>query len=202
VLRAVVKLLESRRWNSTFFQVFPSLFLPSLPKSSPLFFTSLPLIPIRSRPPISYGFWASAVTAGSGLDPQAKIEFGAFKPQNLTSGGNSFDDFPPNCDGTASPDGGTTISGGGIPDIGRNAVPTECNHWLRESVVGGLQDTGDTVGSVLKGFFNIRRRDPVGRLPTSSTCFNLLKLPNYQKKSTLREKLRYSINSNTGFELS
>ncbi|KAL4223687.1 Ubiquitin-protein ligase E3B [Mactra antiquata] len=64
------------------------------------------------------------------------------------------------------------------------------------------QDTGDTVGSVLKGFFNIRKRDPVGRLPTSSTCFNLLKLPNYQKKSTLREKLKYAIHSNTGFELS
>ncbi|ESN93513.1 hypothetical protein HELRODRAFT_115562 [Helobdella robusta] len=64
------------------------------------------------------------------------------------------------------------------------------------------QDVGDTVGSVLKGFFNIRKKDPVGRLPTSSTCFNLLKLPNYQKKSTLREKLRYSIASNTGFELS
>ena len=64
------------------------------------------------------------------------------------------------------------------------------------------QDSGDTVGSVLKGFFNIRKKDPVGRLPTSSTCFNLLKLPNYQKKSTLRDKLRYSITSNTGFELS
>ncbi|XP_064648502.1 ubiquitin-protein ligase E3B-like isoform X2 [Lineus longissimus] len=64
------------------------------------------------------------------------------------------------------------------------------------------QDTGDTVGSVLKGFFNIRKKDPVGRLPTSSTCFNLLKLPNYQRKSTLREKLRYAITSNTGFELS
>ncbi|XP_052798070.1 ubiquitin-protein ligase E3B-like [Mya arenaria] len=64
------------------------------------------------------------------------------------------------------------------------------------------QDTGDTVGSVLKGFFNIRKREPVGRLPTSSTCFNLLKLPNYQKKATLREKLKYAIHSNTGFELS
>ncbi|WAR01500.1 UBE3B-like protein, partial [Mya arenaria] len=63
-------------------------------------------------------------------------------------------------------------------------------------------DTGDTVGSVLKGFFNIRKREPVGRLPTSSTCFNLLKLPNYQKKATLREKLKYAIHSNTGFELS
>lgn len=65
-----------------------------------------------------------------------------------------------------------------------------------------LQDTGDTVGSVLKGFFNIKKKDPVGRLPTSSTCFNLLKLPNYQKKGTLKDKLRYAINSNTGFELS
>lgn len=64
------------------------------------------------------------------------------------------------------------------------------------------QDTGDTVGSVLKGFFNIKKKDPVGRLPTSSTCFNLLKLPNYQKKGTLKDKLRYAINSNTGFELS
>ncbi|XP_055995388.1 ubiquitin-protein ligase E3B-like isoform X2 [Ostrea edulis] len=64
------------------------------------------------------------------------------------------------------------------------------------------QDTGDTVGSVLKGFFNLKKKDPIGRLPTSSTCFNLLKLPNYQKKSTLKDKLRYAITSNTGFELS
>lgn len=40
------------------------------------------------------------------------------------------------------------------------------------------------------------------RLPTSSTCFNLLKIPNYSKKSTLRDKLRYAIKSNSGFELS
>ncbi|KAM7312031.1 ubiquitin-protein ligase E3B isoform X4 [Ixodes scapularis] len=64
------------------------------------------------------------------------------------------------------------------------------------------QDTGDTIASVIRGFFTIRKRDPVNRLPTSSTCFNLLKLPNYQKKSTLRDKLRYAITSNTGFELS
>ena len=58
------------------------------------------------------------------------------------------------------------------------------------------------IGSVIRGFFTIRKKDPQNRLPTSSTCFNLLKLPNYQKKSTLREKLRYAITSNTGFELS
>ncbi|XP_018416141.1 PREDICTED: ubiquitin-protein ligase E3B [Nanorana parkeri] len=64
------------------------------------------------------------------------------------------------------------------------------------------QDTGDTLGSVLRGFFTIRKREPGGRLPTSSTCFNLLKLPNYSKKTILREKLRYAISMNTGFELS
>ncbi|CAG0924426.1 unnamed protein product [Notodromas monacha] len=87
--------------------------------------------------------------------------------------------------------------------------------------VGEDEDTGDTIGSVLRGFFTIPRRgsNRVGgesrnavssagsasaavRLPTSSTCFNLLKLPNYHKKATLRDKLRYAIHSNTGFELS
>lgn len=68
--------------------------------------------------------------------------------------------------------------------------------------VGDDDDTGDTIGSVIRGFFTIRKREPLLRLPSSSTCFNLLKLPNYQKKATLREKLRYAISSNTGFELS
>ncbi|KAK9513092.1 hypothetical protein O3M35_001362 [Rhynocoris fuscipes] len=68
--------------------------------------------------------------------------------------------------------------------------------------VGDDEDTGDTIGSVIRGFFTIRKRDPQHRLPTSSTCFNLLKLPNYQRKGTLRDKLRYAISSNTGFELS
>ena len=40
------------------------------------------------------------------------------------------------------------------------------------------------------------------RLPTAATCFNTLKLPAYAKKSTLREKLLYSITAGAGFELS
>lgn len=80
--------------------------------------------------------------------------------------------------------------------------------WLRSKMIDLIkqlsddEDTGDTIGSVIRGFFTIRKRDPLNRLPTSSTCFNLLKLPNYQKKSTLRDKLRYAVSSNTGFELS
>ena len=58
-------------------------------------------------------------------------------------------------------------------------------------------------GSVLRGFLSVRKTKVVqGRLPTASTCFNLLKLPNYTKKSVLREKLRLAISMNTGFELS
>ena len=61
----------------------------------------------------------------------------------------------------------------------------------------------DTLGSVMRGVFSIKRgKMSPERLPTASTCFNLLKLPCYDKKSTLREKLRYAIHSNAGFELS
>ncbi|KAF7729972.1 Ubiquitin-protein ligase E3B [Apophysomyces ossiformis] len=78
-----------------------------------------------------------------------------------------------------------------------------------------------TVGGVglVKTFLKINQNSKQGRLPTSSTCFNLLKLPGnfsiiprrncpfnfttaYTKKSILKEKLRYAIHSNTGFELS
>ena len=42
----------------------------------------------------------------------------------------------------------------------------------------------------------------VDRLPSASTCANTLKLPNYQRGGTLREKLLYAIRSGAGFELS
>ncbi|KAF8358771.1 oxi-1 [Pristionchus pacificus] len=64
------------------------------------------------------------------------------------------------------------------------------------------QDTGDTLGSVVRGFLALKKGQSTSRLPTASTCFNLLKLPNYNKKSVLLEKLRYAIHSETGFELS
>ncbi|KAK9903317.1 hypothetical protein WJX75_002686 [Coccomyxa subellipsoidea] len=42
----------------------------------------------------------------------------------------------------------------------------------------------------------------VDRLPTASTCYNMLKLPNYRRASTLRKKLLYAISANAGFDLS
>eukprot|EP00038_Savillea_parva_P003491 m.126417 g.126417 ORF g.126417 m.126417 type:complete len:981 (-) comp11189_c0_seq4:875-3817(-) len=40
------------------------------------------------------------------------------------------------------------------------------------------------------------------RLPTASTCMNLLKLPIFKSRETLKEKLIYAIKSGAGFELS
>lgn len=44
-------------------------------------------------------------------------------------------------------------------------------------------------------------RDPE-RLPTASTCMNLLKLPEIEDESLLKKKLLYAIESASGFELS
>ena len=40
------------------------------------------------------------------------------------------------------------------------------------------------------------------RLPTASTCMNLLKLPEFNDENVLREKLLYALASGAGFELS
>lgn len=51
--------------------------------------------------------------------------------------------------------------------------------------------------------FSIRDAgDDQTRLPSTSTCVNLLKLPRYANAETLREKLLYSVNSGAGFDLS
>ena len=42
----------------------------------------------------------------------------------------------------------------------------------------------------------------VDRLPSASTCFNMLKLPNYRRAGTLKKKLLFAITSGAGFELS
>lgn len=39
------------------------------------------------------------------------------------------------------------------------------------------------------------------RLPTASTCFNILKLPTYSSEKVLRKRLLYSIEAGAGFEL-
>lgn len=55
---------------------------------------------------------------------------------------------------------------------------------------------------VLSPKFGIHKSGSSNRLPTASTCVNLLKLPDYKDKSVIREKLLYSISANSGFDLS
>lgn len=50
--------------------------------------------------------------------------------------------------------------------------------------------------------FGIQNSGDPGRLPTASTCVNLLKLPDYRDKKLLREKLLYAISAHSGFDLS
>ncbi|CAI8030927.1 Ubiquitin-protein ligase E3B [Geodia barretti] len=62
------------------------------------------------------------------------------------------------------------------------------------------EDRDESVTGMIKGFF--KRHQQPHRLPSSSTCFNLLKLPNYTSRNMLKEKLMYAIKANCGFELS
>lgn len=57
--------------------------------------------------------------------------------------------------------------------------------------------------SHLNPSFSIRdSSDDQTRLPSTSTCVNLLKLPRYSDAETLRTKLLYAVNSGAGFDLS
>lgn len=56
---------------------------------------------------------------------------------------------------------------------------------------------------VLNPWFSIRDAgNDQSRLPTTSTCVNLLKLPVYKTEEVLRERLLYSVNAGAGFDLS
>lgn len=56
---------------------------------------------------------------------------------------------------------------------------------------------------MLNPWFSIRDAgNDQSRLPTTSTCVNLLKLPVYNTIEVLRERLLYSVNAGAGFNLS
>jgi len=55
----------------------------------------------------------------------------------------------------------------------------------------------------LNPLFSIRDSgNDQSRLPSTSTCVNLLKLPVYKSQKLLKEKLQYAINAGAGFDLS
>jgi len=50
--------------------------------------------------------------------------------------------------------------------------------------------------------FTIQRIEGIEKLPSSSTCFNILKLPDYKSKKVLKGKLLKAITMATGFYIS
>lgn len=85
-------------------------------------------------------------------------------------------------------------------------VMHELNGQERRDV---LKFVTSTPRAPLLGFAQLRPaftlRDSGGdeeRLPSASTCVNLLKLPRYTRKGVLKEKLLYAVQSNAGFDLS
>jgi ubiquitin-protein ligase E3 C len=72
-----------------------------------------------------------------------------------------------------------------------------------------LKFVTSTPRAPLLGFGNLNPRFSIRdsgsdqtRLPSTSTCVNLLKLPVYRDEKVLRERLLYSVNSGAGFNLS
>lgn len=57
-------------------------------------------------------------------------------------------------------------------------------------------------GALLPRFSIRDAGDDERRLPSTSTCVNLLKMPRYSSVGVLREKLLYAVNSGAGFDLS
>ena len=76
-------------------------------------------------------------------------------------------------------------------------VPVPCIQQIRLTV--DEEEGGEGGGQQASGENAMISK---ARLPTSSTCMNLLKLPKYKSKEMLREKLLYAIESGAGFELS
>lgn len=77
-------------------------------------------------------------------------------------------------------------------------------HSELESIIRETQyiSSNKTFFQELDPPFCIQHAGSVDRLPTSSTCMNLLKLPEFADEKKLREKLLYAIQSGAGFELS
>ncbi|KAJ9272435.1 hypothetical protein DTO212C5_1620 [Paecilomyces variotii] len=106
---------------------------------------------------------------------------------------------------------------GGVYSIGddKEEHPTVKMFWqVMESMSNEerakvLKFVTSTPRAPLLGFSHLNPRfsirdsgDDQERLPSTSTCVNLLKLPRYSNPKVLQEKLLYAVNSGAGFDLS
>ena len=107
----------------------------------------------------------------------------------------------------------------GLYQIGDDGLehPTIVRFWkvLRDLSDGDrrkiLKFVTSTPRAPLLGFSNLTppftihstsAGEGIERLPSTSTCVNLLKLPNYQDETTMKDKLLYAAYSGAGFDLS
>ena len=106
---------------------------------------------------------------------------------------------------------------GGLYAIGDDGVEHPCVQMFWK-VLQSLDDSErkkvlkfvtSTPRAPLLGFGNLNPKFSIRdsgsdqtRLPSTSTCVNLLKLPVYKEEKVLRERLLYSVNAGAGFNLS
>ncbi|KAF4635349.1 hypothetical protein G7Y89_g2753 [Cudoniella acicularis] len=106
---------------------------------------------------------------------------------------------------------------GGVYQIGDDGLEHETIQMFWQ-VMKGLDDSDrrkvlkyvtSTPRAPLLGFSQLNPRFSIRdagsdeeRLPSTSTCVNLLKLPRYSSAAILKQKLLYAVNSGAGFDLS
>lgn len=90
------------------------------------------------------------------------------------------------------------VTSSAAPPLGgfQHLHPPFTIHKVRCDVPGS---SGGLFGNALVTFGLVK---DVQRLPTASTCFNVLKLPNFKRLDTMKAKLRTAIHAGAGFELS
>ena len=74
---------------------------------------------------------------------------------------------------------------------------------MRCCISDGAEESGSD-GCIPICTMSLRRQVEASddRLPTASTCFNILKLPAYSSEKVLKARLLASIHSGAGFDLS
>ncbi|GES88691.1 HECT-domain-containing protein [Rhizophagus clarus] len=85
--------------------------------------------------------------------------------------------------------------------VGGAYIPINIEDLRQNAVYSDYKEDDPVITNFWKELnpkFSIRNAGPGTRLPSSSTCVNLLKLPAYSDEDTLREKLLYAINADVG----
>ncbi|KAF9977173.1 Ubiquitin-protein ligase E3B [Actinomortierella ambigua] len=134
--------------------------------------------------------------------------FGIGSRLRSVMGGSSSSNHTSSSASTSSSSGTARAAGSSssVSSSRNNPFATTLDDQGTPAAMGVVKSFFGGLGNSLKTKSGLGSSSAVGgkkaRLPTSSTCFNLLKLPPFSSKAVLRDKIRYAILSGTGFELS